>query len=54
MKLLLDRGADVNAVESTRGQTALMWAIAHKHPEVAKLLLDAGARIERKQSKAGS
>ncbi len=43
MKLLLDRGADVNARENYKGQTALMWAAAERHPDVVKLLLEHGA-----------
>ena len=42
---LLTRGAHVNAVEGTRSQTALMWAVANKHPDVTKALLDHGADI---------
>ena len=34
---LLDRGAALNAGESTRGQTALMWAAAHRHPDVVRV-----------------
>jgi ankyrin repeat protein len=33
----------VNAKETYRGQTALMWAAAERHPGVAKLLLEHGA-----------
>jgi ankyrin repeat protein len=33
----------VNEKESYRGQTALMWAAAERHPGVAKLLLASGA-----------
>ena len=29
---LLRRGADANATERTRGQSALMWAVANRHP----------------------
>ena len=36
-------GAEVNAKENYRGQTALMWAAAEHHPEVVKVLLDHGA-----------
>lgn len=46
VKLLLAKGADVNAKESARSQTALMWAVAEKHPEVARLLIDHGADIQ--------
>ena len=41
--MLLDRGADVNARERYKGQTALMWAAAERHPPVVKLLLERGA-----------
>jgi ankyrin repeat protein len=42
VRALLDRGAMVDAAEH-RGQTALMWAAAEGHAEVARLLLDAEA-----------
>ncbi len=42
-KLLLRRGADVNAVERWGGQTALMWAAAQQQPAMVQLLLRAGA-----------
>jgi ankyrin repeat protein len=42
-RVLLDAGADVNAVESFRGQAALMWAAAQNRPQMLKLLLDHGA-----------
>jgi ankyrin repeat protein len=42
---LLGRGANVNARESNRGQTALMWAAAQKHPAVLRVLIEAGADI---------
>jgi len=45
VKSLLAHGADVNAKESSRGQTALMWAVAEKHPEVARVLIDHGADV---------
>ena len=43
VRLLAERGADVNARESHRGQTALMWAAGSKHPEAVKALLEHGA-----------
>jgi ankyrin repeat protein len=43
VRLLLDRGADVNAREKYKGQTALMWAAAERHPEIVRLLLERGA-----------
>jgi ankyrin repeat protein len=45
VQALVARGANVNASEQTRGQTALMWAIANRHPEIARALLDAGADL---------
>ncbi len=47
-KLLLEHGADVNVSEPRRGQTALMWAIAFKHPEIAQLLVENGANVSAK------
>lgn len=38
-ELLTAKGANVNAVESFRGQTALMWAAAESHPDVVDLLI---------------
>jgi ankyrin repeat protein len=38
-EMLIGRGANVNTVESFRGQTALMWAAAENHPDVVDLLL---------------
>ncbi len=45
VKLLLDHGAEVNAKESWRGQTALMWATAENHPAVVQVLVDHGADV---------
>ncbi len=45
VKLLLDRGAAVNAKENVRGQTALMWAVLENHPAVVQLLIAKGADI---------
>jgi uncharacterized protein len=42
---LLKRGADPNVRELTRGQTALMWAIAAQQPDAVRLLLAAGADV---------
>ncbi len=42
---LLDHGARVNEQESVWGQTALMWAIAERHPDVVATLVAAGADI---------
>jgi ankyrin repeat protein len=45
VKLLLARGALVNAKERTQDQTALMWAVAERHPQVARVLVEAGADV---------
>ncbi len=42
---LLDRGAALDAGESSRGQTALMWAAAHRHPDVVRVLIAHGADV---------
>ena len=45
VKVLHAHGADVNAKESSEEQTALMWAVAEKHLEVARVLIEAGADV---------
>ena len=45
VKALLAHGADVNAKEHEHQQTALMWAVAQRHPEVVELLIEARADI---------
>ncbi|HEX2801808.1 MAG TPA: ankyrin repeat domain-containing protein [Phenylobacterium sp.] len=44
-KALLAHGADPNAREASHGQTALMWAVSERHPDVVRLLLDAHADV---------
>src|SRR5262249_6571184 len=43
VKALLVHGATVNAKESSHQQTALMWAVAQRHPETVAMLLEFGA-----------
>ena len=43
VKFLIEQGADVDARETLRGTTALMWAAAYRNNEALALLLDAGA-----------
>lgn len=45
VKALLAHRADVNAKENEHQQTALMWAVAERHPDVVKVLIDGGADI---------
>ncbi len=46
VRALLAHGADVRAMEPSRGQTALMWAAANRHPDVTRVLLEHGAAVE--------
>ncbi len=50
VKSLLAHGASVDARESYRGQTALMWAVAGKHPEIARALIEKGADVNAKSN----
>jgi ankyrin repeat protein len=45
VKMLAANGADVNAKETWRGQTALMWAAAEQHPAMVELLIGLGANV---------
>jgi uncharacterized protein len=45
VKALIAAGARVDAKESARDQTALMWAAAESHPAVVQVLLEAGADV---------
>jgi ankyrin repeat protein len=50
VKLLLAHRAAVNAREVSRGQSALMWAVAERHPSVVKVLLEKGANVHARSS----
>ena len=52
VKLLLSHGADPNAKETQQGQSALMRAVAERHPDVVRALIDRGADV-RARSKGG-
>jgi ankyrin repeat protein len=45
VKALLVKGARVNVKEAAHDQTPLMWAAAERHPDVTRLLIEAGADI---------
>lgn len=45
VRALLSHGADPNPSETRGGQTALMWALAAKHTNVAGVLVEAGADV---------
>ena len=44
-ELLVGHGANVNAPELFRKQTALMWASAESHPEMVAFLISKGAAV---------
>ena len=46
VQMLLAHKANVNAATTKTRITPLMWAIGDRHPEIAKLLLDAGADVQ--------
>ena len=45
VSLLVAYGANPNAQEYSRGQTALMWAVAQRHQAVVKTLVELGADL---------
>src|SRR4029077_2115357 len=44
IRLLVDKGSDVNAAESRTGSTALMWAALENRAEAVRALVKAGAQ----------
>ena len=46
--MLLDRGADVKATITSNGWTALHYAVRQGHEEVARVLLQHGSKVARK------
>ena len=52
IKLLIERGADVNITTTNRG-TALMAASLYRHLDVVRLLLDNGADVNSKNNEEG-
>lgn len=45
LKLLIEKGADVNAKSPAMHYTALMWACENGHSNIVELLLEAGADV---------
>jgi uncharacterized protein len=45
VRALLIHGAEIDAGEPLQGQTALMWAVSQRHPEVVKALVEGGANV---------
>ena len=54
VRSLVRHGADINAREALRGQTALMWAAAEDHAAVARTLLELGADVHARSTGAGT
>jgi ankyrin repeat protein len=52
MKVLIDLGANVNAKETARGTTPLMWAADEAHPEAVQYLIQRGADINARSNPA--
>jgi uncharacterized protein len=50
VRALVKGGAHLEAAESFRGQTALMWAFAENHLDVAKTLVEAGANVSARSA----
>ena len=48
--LLVAHGAIVNTQEQSRGQTALMWAVAQQHPDVVATLVELGADVHARSN----
>ena len=45
VRLLAAHGARLDAQEGTRGQTPLMWAVAQRHADIVKTLVELGADV---------
>ena len=50
VKLLLAAEADVNAKENRQGDTALMWAVAQRHDDIARVLIAHKADVRARTS----
>ena len=50
VQMLIARGADVNAKDGYRGQTALMWAASEDHADLIKVLLAGGATVDARST----
>ncbi len=51
VKTLIERGEDVN--QKSTGLTPLMFAARHNQPEIAKLLIDSGAKLNSRSEREG-
>jgi ankyrin repeat protein len=48
VKLLLEKGAEVDSKDRKYGRTPLLWAVKNGHEAVVKLLLKKGADLQSK------
>jgi ankyrin repeat protein len=53
VKLLLEKGAEVDSKDSKHGWTPLWWAAGNGHEAVVRLLLEKGADVDSKDSRDG-
>ena len=53
MKLLLEKGAELESKDDFYGRTPLSWAAGNGHEAVVKLLLEKGAELESKDEAYG-
>ena len=53
VKLLLEKGAELETKDKNYGQTPLSWAASNGHEVVVKLLLEEGAKLETKDNNNG-
>jgi ankyrin repeat protein len=53
VKLLLEKGAELESKDNYYGQTPLSWATGSGHEAVVKLLLEKGAKLESKDNRYG-
>jgi uncharacterized protein len=51
VRMLIARGTDANARESSLGETALMWAAAENHPDAVRALIEHGADPNTRSNK---
>lgn len=49
-KVLIAHGASLDAGDSWRGQTPLMWAAAQGHPDMMRVLIEAGADVNARST----
>jgi len=54
VKALLFRGANVNAAAVTTHETALMWAVAERHLDIVRTLVEKGADVHPRPQQAFS